>query len=129
MANLPPTPSNTPIRPPYGPPIGPPYIFVMAMNSCGLTTANQDQTFATEAFMDEFESCKDMSNEDLAECFKTFSGITVGQGKIRLKSQQKNKIKAFKQWVKDQYRLGMDPTRLPFPETHTSELLRRAKKH
>ena len=72
MANLPRTPSNPPIRPPYGPRIKPPYTVVMAMNSCVLTTSNQDQTFATEAFMDEFESCKDMSNEDLAECFEKF---------------------------------------------------------
>ena len=69
MANLPPTPSNPKIGPPYGPPIRPPYTVVMDMNSCGLTTANQYQTFATEAFMDEFEIYKDMSNEDLAECF------------------------------------------------------------
>ena len=61
---------------------------MMVMNSCGLTTENQDKTFATEAFMDEFESYKDMSNEYLAECFKTFSGLTVGQGKIRLKQQK-----------------------------------------
>ena len=79
--------------------------------------------------MDEFESCKYMSNEKVAECFKTFSVITVCQEKITLKPQQNNKIKAFTQWVKDQYRLGMDPTRLPFPDTHTSELLRRDKTH
>ena len=42
------------------------------MNACGLKIANQDQTFATKVFMDDFESCKDMSNEDLAESFKTF---------------------------------------------------------
>ena len=60
MANLPPTPSNPQIRPQYSPPIGPPYTVVMAKNSCGLTTSNQDHMFATEAFMDEFESCKDI---------------------------------------------------------------------
>ena len=97
MANLPPTPSNPPIRPPYGPPIGPPYSVVFAMNSCGLNTANQNQTFATEALMDEFESCKDMSNEYLDDFLKTVSGITVGQGQIRLNPQYKNKIKAFTQ--------------------------------
>ena len=70
MANLPSTPSNEPCRPPYGPPMRPPYTVVVAMNSCGLTTANQDQTFATEAFMDSFESCIDMSNENISECFK-----------------------------------------------------------
>ena len=47
MANLPPAPQNPP-----NPRIGPPYTIVMAMNLCGLTTANQDQTFATEVFMD-----------------------------------------------------------------------------
>ena len=31
--------------------------------------------------------------------------------------------------MKDQYILGIDPTRLPFPDTHTAELLRRAKTH
>ena len=92
MANLPSTPHNQ-----SNPPIRPPYIIVMDMNSCRLTTANQYQKFKTEAFMDEFESCKVMSNEDLAECFKTLSGLTVGQGQIRLKPQEKNKIKAFTQ--------------------------------
>ena len=57
----------------------------MVMSSCGLTTANQDKTFATEAFMDEFDIYKDMSNEYLAECFKISLGLTVGQGQIRLK--------------------------------------------
>ena len=80
MANLPPAPKKSP-----NPPIGSPYTIVMAMSSCGMTTANQDQMFATEAFMDEFEICKDMSNEDLAECFKTLPGLTVCQGEIRLK--------------------------------------------
>ena len=52
MANIPPAPENI-----SNPPIGPPYNIVMAMNSCGFNTANQYQTFATQAFMDEFESC------------------------------------------------------------------------
>ena len=47
MANLPPVPHN-----PSNPSIGPPYTIVMAMNSCGMTTSNQYQTFSTEAFMD-----------------------------------------------------------------------------
>ena len=52
MANIPLVPQN-----PSNPKIGLPYNIVMAINSCGLNTANQVQTFATEAFMDEFESC------------------------------------------------------------------------
>ena len=53
----------------------------------------------------------------------------VGKGQIRLNPQKNNKIKAFTQWVKDQYILGTDPTGMPFPDTHTSGLLRRSKKH
>ena len=70
-----------------------------------------------------------MSNEDLAECFKKFLGLTVGQDQIILNPHQKNKIKAFTQWVKYQYILGINPTGLNFPDTHTEELLKRAKTH
>ena len=104
MANLPPAPA-------VGVPVvilpAPPYTVLLAMNACVLTRENPDQTFSTEVFMDEFESCKDMSNEDLAESFKNLSGLTATQGQIRLIPAQKNKIKAFTQWVKDQFRLGL----------------------
>ena len=63
------------------------------MNACGLTRANQDHTFTTKVYMDDFESCKDMSNEDLAEIFKTFLCLTATQGQIRLMPVQKKKIK------------------------------------
>ena len=42
---------------------------------------------------------------------------------------KKNKIKAFAQWVKEHFRLGIDPTTLPLLQADTSELLRRAKTH
>ena len=70
-----------------------------------------------------------MSNEDLAEYFKTFSGLTVGQGKTRLKPRQNNNTKAFTHWVKDQYILVIYPTGLPLTDTHTAELLIRAKSY
>ena len=89
MTNLPPTLTGYP-RPTHPPaPIvvvtavlvpAPPYTLLLAMNTCVLTRVNEDQTFATDVFIDEFESCKDMSNEDLIESFKTFSGMTAIQG-------------------------------------------------
>ena len=54
------------------------------MNTCVLTRVNEDQTFSTEVFMDDFESCKDMSNEDLADSSQTFSGLNAIRGHIRL---------------------------------------------
>ena len=98
----------------------PPYTVLLAMNACGLTRANQHQTFSTEIFMDDFESCKDMSNEDLSEIFKTLSGMILTQGKIRLVPSQKKKIKAFPPWVKDQFILGIDPTTLHSPQADTA---------
>ena len=70
--------------------------------------------------MDDFESCKDMSNEDLADSFKTFSCMTATQGQIRIIPAQKNKIKAFTQLVKDQFILEIDPTTLPFRQVDTA---------
>ena len=78
MANLPPAPQGPPNIPATAVLVSevvvtaPPYTVLLDMNACGLTRAYQDQTFATELFMDDFESCKDMSNKDLAEIFKTF---------------------------------------------------------
>ena len=106
-----------------------PYTVLLATNACELTRENQDKTFATDVFMYDFESCKDISNEHPAEIFKTFSGLTATQGQIRLTPEKNNNIKEFTQWVKYQFRLCMDPTKLPFPQDDTAELLRRFKTH
>ena len=105
----------------------PPYSLLLAINACGMTRANQDLTFVTEVYIDDFESYNDMSNADLADSFKTFSGLTATQGQIRLMPEQNNNIKSFTQWVKDKFRLGIDPTTLPFPQADTAELIRRLR--
>ena len=79
--------------------------------------------------MDDFERYKYMSNEDLADTFKTVSGMNTMQGNIRLMPSQKNKIKAFTQLVKDHLRLVIDTTILPLPQADIAELLRRSKTH
>ena len=53
--------------------------------------------------------------------------MTATQGKIRLMPEQKNKIKSFTQWVKDQFILGIDTTTLTLPQADTAELLRQTK--
>ena len=70
--------------------------------------------------MNEFEICIDMSNKDPAESFNTFSGLTANQEHIRSMPEQKNKIKEFIQWVKDQFRLVIDPTTPPLPQADTA---------
>ena len=61
---LPPPPGGPP-----NPPAGPPFNIENAIGLCGLIVGNQALTFATEVFMDDFQSCKDMSDEDLTEFF------------------------------------------------------------
>ena len=77
--------------------------------------------------MADFETCKDISNNNIDDALKTFSILTVAQGQIHLMPASKQKIKAFNYWVKDQLRLGVDPTVLAFPVNSSAELLRRVK--
>ena len=106
----------------------PSFTLANAMANCGLT-ATEAVIFATEVFMDDFETCKDITDDDLNDSFKTFSTLTVAQGQIRMLPGQKKKVKAFNQWVKDQFRLGLNPADTEFPVIQTTALLKRANTH
>ena len=86
---------------------------------CGLDQEDAE-TIATEIFLDELQSALDVWDGYLADAFKTLSGLTVAQGQLRLLPAQKNRIKAFIQWVKDMVRTGIDPATLPFPVDETA---------
>ena len=105
-----------------------PFTVGMAIEACGLDPI-ASAGLATQLFRDDFRSCKDKSNEELRDCYKTFATFTVAQGQIRLQPLQKDNIKAFNQWTKDQYRLGLDPSQLPFPVHRVTDLIERAKSH
>ena len=90
------------------------FTVINAMTTCGLDIASVT-TFATQICMDIFETFKDISNDHIYDALKNFSILTVSQGQIRLIPARKQKIKAFNQRVKDQFRLGVDPTALAFP--------------
>ena len=79
--------------------------------------------------MNNFETCKDISNDDIDDALKTFSISSVSQGQISLMLERKQKTKAFNQWVKDQVRFCVDPTRLEFTVNTTAELLCCVKTH
>ncbi len=105
-----------------------PFTVLMAMQQCGLNAQQADQ-MATQLFRNDFRSCKDKSDDDLKDSYKTFASFTQAQGQIRLNPLQKDNIKAFNQWVKDQYRLNRDPALMPFPVHLVTDLLERAKTH
>lgn len=106
-----------------------------AMAECGVEDdRNHDgQTqagrIAGDMFSDTFATCMDKTFDELDSDFKTFSGLSVQQGQIRLLPGTKTKIKAFVQWSRDQIRLGMEPSTTRFPVAQTAELIRRYKTH
>ena len=71
-----------------------PFTAINAMTACGLDLASTT-TLATQIFMDDFETCKDISNGDIDDVLKTFSILTVAQVQIRLMPISKQKTKAF----------------------------------
>ena len=75
-------------------------------------------------FEDDFSTCMDKNRGGIDNDFKTFSSLTVAQGKICLLPGVKKHIKAFTQWVKDQIRLGRDPSLAVFPVAETAIIIR-----
>ena len=79
--------------------------------------------------MDDFETRKDISNNNIDDALKTFSILTVAQGHISLMPGSNQKIKDFNKWLKYQFRIGVEPTTLAFPVNTAAEMLRRVKTH
>ena len=106
-----------------------------AIVACGVDNAirfNGDtaaERIATEIFDNDFMSCIDKDVSELEDDFKTYSGLTVNQGQIRLHPGTKRHIKAFIQWTKDQKRTGLNPSLTEFPIAETANLIRRHKSH
>ena len=76
-----------------------------AMVACGVDNAirfngaTAAMRIAEEVFDNDFMSCIDKDISEIEEDFKTYAGLTVNQGQIRLHPGTKRQIKAFMQWV------------------------------
>ncbi len=77
----------------------------------------QAQRIAYEVFDGSFASCMGVTFKEFDEHFKTYSDLTVAYRQIRIRSGTRKNIKAFVQWIRDEIRLGLDPSRTPFPST------------
>ena len=84
---------------------------------------------ANEIFLDNFEVCMDKTADKLKEDLKSYSTLTVAEGRIRTLPGVQNRIRAFIQWAKDQIRQGFDPTTRPFPVNEVVDLLYRKQTH
>ena len=100
-----------------------------ALTLCGIDNVaqfggrTQAQRIATEVFGDDFEACKDKTQEELKDDLKSYSQLTVANGRIRLNPGVRRNLKAFMHWCRDQSRRGIDPTTVPFPVAFIARLL------
>ena len=92
------------------------YTVRMTMAECGVTDDdNHDgrssaQRIAEDIFSNEFSTCMDKTHKELDSDFKTYYDLTQNQGQIRITPGVKNNIKAFVQWARDEYDLGVIPS-------------------
>ena len=103
-----------------------------ALTVCGVLTdtnnvifnnANAAERISSEVFSDSFNTCLDITFTDLEDNWKTYSGLTVNQGQIRLRPGTKVNIKALVQWVRDRIRLNEDPSDTAFPVADKIDLI------
>ena len=110
-----------------------PYTVRIGMVECGVDdiVLFNGQTaaarLAEDLFDDNFETCLDKTHEEIDADFKTYSDLSQTQGQIRLLPGVKRNIKAFIQWVRDELRLGRDPSTGDFDSNNTPTLIRRYK--
>lgn len=90
---------------------------------------NAAERIAGEVFNDNFNTCVDISFSELEDSWKTYSSLTVNEGRIRLRAGTKVNIKAFVQWTRDQTRTSIDPASVPFPVGTRNALMDRYYTH
>ena len=98
-------------------------------NNMVFNGANAARRISSEVFSDSFSTCHDLTLTDLEDSWKTYSGLTINQGQIRLKPGTKVNIKALIQCVRDQIRLDRNPADVEFPVEDRIDLINRFNTH
>ena len=95
--------------------IPPVYTVRDAMIACGINDTKlfmnetEAQRIATDLFQDSFNTCMDKTFNEVDSDLKTYSVLTLENGQIRITPGQKNSLKDFIQWTRDQLRNGLNP--------------------
>ena len=104
------------------PPPGTLFTVVNAMAAFSLSS--QDATmFSTDISMDNFQTCRYISNEYIGDSLQAFSNITVVQGQIRILPAYKQRVKNSNQWVKENFMLWINPKNIGFTVANTADIL------
>ena len=107
----------------------PPYEVWAAMVACGIDrTLDEHKDVAVGLFQDEYETCLDLNDKSLHNYHKA-AAEQGGSHRITHTVMQRNNIRAFVQWTKDNIRTGKDPGMLKFEPKGISKILKKAKTH
>ena len=106
-----------------------------AMVECGVNDATlfMGQTpavrIAEDCFGNDFNAVMEISYEEFEADLKSYSTLTVANGQIRLDPRTKRMIRAFLQFVRNHYRISVDPSTIPFVTANAIQLLNDEKTH
>ena len=87
------------------------------------------QRIANDVFNGSFNACIDITFAELDDHWKTYSSLTVADGRIRLRPGTKVNIWVFVQWTRDKLRIDEDPTTEMFPVALRTDLIDRYNTH
>ena len=79
----------------------PVYMVRMALALCGIDDNHlfegrtSAERMANETFLDKYEVCMDKTSDELKEDIKTYSSLTMAEGRIRTLPGVQNRIRAF----------------------------------
>ena len=82
-----------------------------------------------KVFDDDFMSCIDKTVKELGDDLKSHSTLLKSNGQICLNLGQRNNVKAFIQWTRDQYHWGLDATLTLFKVTNVAQYINRCNHH
>ena len=96
---------------------------LMDTNNMIFNGSNAAERISSKVFSDSFNTCLHITFSNLEDNWKTYSGLTINQGQIRLRPGTKVNIKEIVQWVRDRIRLNEDPAATPFTVGNRIDLI------
>ena len=110
-----------------------PNFVLLAVRACGVPDQplfngqGPAERIASEVFEDDFETCKTITKEDLYDNFKSYTNLTVANGRIVLNPLTKKRLHAMIEWSISLYRVRQDPYAQPFPVAQSNAIIEKGK--
>ena len=111
----------------------PPNFVLIAVRACGVpdvplfNNEGPAQRITAKVFEDDFATCKNLSKDELNDSLKSYSNLTVANGRIVLNPLAKKRLYALIEWANGLYRVGQNPVNQPFPVAQANTIIEKSK--